>query len=241
MDPQYAAVYPDLYQRHWWWRVREQILLDEIDRLLGRATDARILDVGCGAGLFFDALARFGHVEGIESDRESVERSASWRGRITIGELDSSFTPAAPFDLILMLDVLEHVAGAPALVERAAGLLAPGGRILITVPAFDCLWTAHDDLNHHLKRYSAAGLRRMIRDAGLVAIDIHYMFHSLAILKLLVRAKERLTAGRPRLPTIPSSMVNNGLKAWYRAEYSLMRWAPAGSSLIAVAAPPRAR
>ena len=241
MDAQYAAAYPDLYRRHWWWRVREQILLDKIGRLLARAQDARILDVGCGAGLFFDALARFGHVEGIESDAASAQRNEAWRSRIAIGELDASYTPAAPFDLILMLDVLEHVPRAETLVERAAAILKPSGRILITVPAFDWLWTAHDDMNHHLKRYTAGELRKMIRDAGLVAIDTHYMFQSLVIPKLLVRAKESLTAGQPTVPKIPSSTVNAVLQSWFRVEYSLMRWAPVGSSLMAIAAPPQAR
>ena len=241
MDAQYAAAYPDLYHRHWWWRVREQILLDTIGRLLGPGRPARILDVGCGAGLFFDALARFGDVEGIESDAASAQRNEAWRSRIAIGELDASYTPTAPFDLILMLDVLEHVPRADALIERAAAILQPSGRIVITVPAFDWLWTAHDDMNHHLKRYTADELRKMIRDAGLVAIDTHYMFQSLVIPKLLVRAKESLTGGQPTVPKIPSPTVNGALQAWYRAEYSLMRWAPIGSSLMAIAAPSQAR
>jgi 2-polyprenyl-3-methyl-5-hydroxy-6-metoxy-1,4-benzoquinol methylase len=212
MDAQYAAACR-ICRHHWWWRVREQILIDKIGRLMAGAGDVRILDVGCGAGLFFDALARFGHVEGIESDAASAGRNEAWRSRIAIGELDASYTPTAPFDLILMLDVLEHVPDAGALVERAASILKPHGRILITVPAFEWLWTAHDDMNHHLKRYTAGGLRQMIRDAGLVAIDTHYMFQSLVIPKLIVRAKERLTAGRPTVPKIPSSTVNSALQA----------------------------
>ena len=70
MDAAYAAAYADLYRRHWWWRVRERILLDRIRDLLGdRVTHANMLDIGCGAGLFFDALEQFGHVEGIGSIR----------------------------------------------------------------------------------------------------------------------------------------------------------------------------
>ena len=75
MDAQYAAAYPELYQRHWWWRVREEILLRNIRTILAGTPEARILDVGCGAGLFFDELEQFGHVEGVESDRAVVEQS----------------------------------------------------------------------------------------------------------------------------------------------------------------------
>jgi 2-polyprenyl-3-methyl-5-hydroxy-6-metoxy-1,4-benzoquinol methylase len=92
MDSVYAEVYPELYRRHWWWRVREDILLRRIAALFeGSGRPARILDVGCGAGLFFDALQRFGHVEGIESDSRAVERAGRWRESIHVGELDASY------------------------------------------------------------------------------------------------------------------------------------------------------
>src|SRR5947207_3124809 len=109
MDVQYAAAYPELYHRHWWWRVREEILLRKIRRILPDGHDARILDVGCGSGLFFDRLEQFGYVEGVEADQAAVERSGRWRNRIAVGNLDATYSPAARYDLILMLDVLEHI------------------------------------------------------------------------------------------------------------------------------------
>jgi len=109
MDARYVAVYPDLYARHWWWRARETILLKQVGRLLRGIPDARILDVGCGSGIFFEALEAFGRVEGIESDRASVEGSGRWRERMHVGGLDGAFVPSAPYDLIVMLDVLEHI------------------------------------------------------------------------------------------------------------------------------------
>jgi len=82
MQSDYITAYSDLYRRHWWWRVREEILLKEVRQILGHRTGARILDIGCGAGLFFDALEVFGHVEGVESDAEGSERSRidHWSG-----------------------------------------------------------------------------------------------------------------------------------------------------------------
>src|SRR5439155_2430970 len=118
-----------------------EILLRNIRNILAAVPEARILDVGCGAALFFDALESFGHVEGVESDRAAVEGSGKWRSRIAIGNLDSAYQPAAPFDLILMLDVLEHIQATDQLLRRASEILTPGGRILVTVPAFKSLWT----------------------------------------------------------------------------------------------------
>jgi SAM-dependent methyltransferase len=237
MDAQYAAAYPALYRNHWWWRVREEILLRKIRRALPGSRDARILDVGCGAALFFSALQQFGHVEGIESDPAAVERSGQWRSRIVVGELDDSYHPSAPFDLILMLDVLEHMRCPDRLLHRAAAILTPHGRILVTVPAFKWLWTAHDDLNHHVTRYTAHEIRTAIQRAGLVTVETGYMFQSLVVPKLLVRARETLRSGSARVPGIPPPVLNSAARAWFRAEYSLAGWLPFGSSVLAIAAP----
>jgi len=235
MDTAYAAAYERLYRHHWWWRTREAILLRTLADLLDEARPGRILDVGCGAGLFFDALERFGHVEGIESDAELVQQSGRWRDRIRAGELDESFRPDAPFDMILMLDVLEHVNNPEQLLGLGARLLAPGGRIVITVPAFTSLWTSHDDLNHHLRRYTANQLRQTIRDTGLLVESTSYLFQSLVIPKLMVRVIERTRGGPPHVPRTPAPVVNNLLRRWFLAERRVSRWLPFGTSVMAVA------
>jgi SAM-dependent methyltransferase len=237
MDPDYAAAYPELYRNHWWWRAREEMLLKKIRRLLSGANHPRILDVGCGAALFFEALEQSGHVEGIESDRAAVERSGRWRSRIVVGELDDSYLPEAPFDLILMLDVLEHVHHPERLLRRASEILKPSGRVLITVPAFNWLWTAHDRINHHLKRYTAGEMRSAIGRASLVTVETGYLFQSLVVPKLLERAREALMSRAPRVPGIPPPMLNRLARAWFRAEHSLAGWLPFGGSLIVIAAP----
>lgn len=235
MDASYTAAYADLYRRHWWWRVRERILLDRIHELLGdRSPHARILDIGCGAGLFFDALEQFGHVEGIESDRIAVEQSGRWRSRIHIGEL-ATFTADAPFDVILALDVVEHVRNPETMLRQAARFLAPDGRMLITTPAFDWLWTSHDRLNHHVKRYTAGEMRDLIRAAGLDSIDTRYLFQSLVVPKMLVRAREALRPSAPSVPRVPPQGLNRVLEAWFRTEHALAGWLPFGSSVMAVA------
>jgi trans-aconitate methyltransferase len=238
MDNAYAAAYPDLYRRHWWWRVREEILLAQISQLLRNVPQARILDVGCGAGLFFDALQRFGSVEGIESDVTAVESAGRWRSSIHHGELNGSFSPPAPYHLILMLDVLEHLTRPIELLRQAAVHLHKGGRILITVPAFNWLWTRHDDVNHHVRRYTAGEMRRTVQEAGLSADSSRYLFPSLVLPKALVRLKERLLGDSPDVPHIPSAWVNGTVQSVLRAEHSVTGWLPVGTSLMVVASQP---
>lgn len=235
MEALYASRYADLYRRHWWWRVRESILIARMRKLVGdRAGSVRILDVGCGAALFFDALSEFGHVEGIESDPAVAQQSGKWRGRVHTGDLET-FPERDPFDVILMLDVLEHVANPQRLLGLAARRLHERGFVMITVPAFQSLWTSHDDLNHHVKRYTAADVRRLVKEAGLIPLEVRYLFQSLVVPKLLVRARETLQAPVPTVPEVPTALVNGALQAWFRSEHVAAGWLPFGTSVMAIA------
>jgi SAM-dependent methyltransferase len=235
MDPAYTAAYADLYRRHWWWRVRERILLDRIrDFATDRVQTPRILDLGCGAGLFFDALEQIGHVEGIESDPIAVEQSGRWRKRIHLGDLET-FEADQAFDVILALDVVEHVRTPGVMLRQAARLLGPNGRMVITAPAFDWLWTSHDRLNHHVKRYTAAEMRDLVRTAGLDPIVTQYLFQSLVVPKLIVRTREAFHQTAPSVPKVPPDVLNRALEWWYRAENAAAGWLPFGSSVMAVA------
>jgi 2-polyprenyl-3-methyl-5-hydroxy-6-metoxy-1,4-benzoquinol methylase len=237
MQTEYSDAYPDLYRHHWWWRAREHFLLRRIQELLHGRSDVRILDVGCGAGLFFEALDRYGRIEGVESDGAAAQRSGRWRDRIHVGELDDSYFPHQPFDLILMLDVIEHVADPVRLVKNAARVLEPEGYVLITVPAFEILWTAHDDINHHLRRYSRSQLHAAVTASGLTVVESRFLFPSLVVPKLIVRVKEALTAKPGGLPQIPQPTVNSALQTWFQMENAVGGWLPFGTSLLAVAAP----
>jgi len=238
MEAEYVALYRDLYRNHWWWRVRERILLSTIEHLIA-VPPVRILDVGCGDGLFFDALQRFGDVTGIEADETTLGERNPWADRIVVGELDESFAPREPFDLVLMLDVIEHVSDAQSLLRNAARVMKPGGRLLITVPALQWLWTAHDDMNHHVKRYTAGNLRRALQNAGLAVVEMRYLFQSLVLPKFAVRLSEMVQPRRPQLPHVPGPTVSAAIQSWCWTEYKVWGWLPFGTSVLAVAGLPR--
>lgn len=243
MDPSYAAAYRDLYERHWWWRARERFLLD---RLEARAEenpdpDRRILDIGCGDALFFDELSRFGAVRGVEPDVDLLS-DGRWRAHVYAGTLES-FTAEAPFDWILMLDVLEHIAEPAATLRRARELVAGNAVLYITVPAFQGLWTRHDDLNHHYRRYDRAALANVLERSGWEPVEMTYFFHWLAPLKLLVRLKERVMNGEPPVERVPSDPFNDAAYAVSRLEQRIL--SPLGlrfgTSLYALCRPDRPR
>ena len=152
MDREYAGAYRELYGNHWWWRARESLILAELRRRLPPVAQKprALLDVGCGDGLFFDKLAEFGDVDGVEADPSLVDPCGPHAERIHIGPFGADFRPCRRYDLILMLDVVEHLPDAEAGLRRAAELLNDDGLLIVTVPAFNALWTAHDDFNLRL-------------------------------------------------------------------------------------------
>lgn len=238
MDDRYAARYAHLYRHHWWWRARETIILDWLRRLRPPHGFGPILDVGCGDGLLFERLRDFGEPEGIEENPRLVTPEGRRHGPIHVGPFDASFAPARRYGLILLLDVLEHTDDRTCL-GRALALLAPGGRVLVTVPAFRTLWTAHDDLNQHRTRYTKATFARLATDTGLAIDAWEYLFQWTAVLKLGVRLKERLRPPTATPPAVPPRLVNGALRLaaqLERATWGRLPW-PFGSSLLVVGRP----
>lgn len=236
MDGQYAASYRTLYQSHWWWRAREAAVLREVARLLPPGRGYNILDVGCGDGLLFDKLAPFGRVAGVEVDPLTLSPNGPWRDQIHVGPFDESFQPQRRYDLILMLDVLEHLPDPAATLRHASSLLAEGGQLLITVPAFRALWTSHDDLNHHVTRYTKASFAELAGSSSMHIDRMRYLVQWTFPAKLAVRLKEMLLGAQPAPPVVPPAWINRVLAAATRCEAATLGrlGLPFGSSLLAV-------
>jgi len=230
----YSQVYAELYRQHWWWRVRESLILERLRQLELPGSPPAILDVGCGEGLFFDRLTELGDVWGVEPAPVAPDEPSG--GRIFTGAFGSAFEPGRRFSLILMLDVLEHIEDAEAALRHALRLLEPGGSIVITVPAFRALWTSHDTLNHHFTRYTSRSFRALADRAGMNIHSMRYFFHWLFPLKLMVRGFERLTGRPPRPPAMPPHWVNQVLMRFCMLEQAVTRRlrVPFGSSLLII-------
>jgi SAM-dependent methyltransferase len=237
VDPEYAERYRELYEKHWWWRAREELIVETLSRLEPPGGWQRILDVGCGDGLFFDRLLKFGEVEGVEPAAEVVSADGPHRSRIHIGPFDESFRPGRRYRLVLMLDVLEHLAEPAPALRRALELLEPGGTLLATVPAFNLLWTSHDALNHHMRRYTKLSFRELAECAGFQVDREQYLYQWLFPVKLAVRTAERLFHSKPAVPRTPPPWLNSSLYSVSRLEQKALSAVspPFGSSLMVIA------
>jgi 2-polyprenyl-3-methyl-5-hydroxy-6-metoxy-1,4-benzoquinol methylase len=234
LDPEFSQHYRELYENHWWFRAREELIIKCLRREQPPDGWKSILDVGCGDGLFFDKLMQFGDVEGVEPAEQVIRPNNPFRRRIHVGAFDASFQPRKQYSLILMLDVLEHLPAPVEALRHAISLLQPGGSLLITVPAFRTLWTSHDVLNHHFTRYTKASFGRVAKEAGMKILQTRYMFFSLYLPKLAVRAKEYFLGSQPAIPGLPSPGFNR-LLLWASSwEEKLLGKLPIplGSSLL---------
>jgi SAM-dependent methyltransferase len=156
----------ELEDGHWWYRGRRRIL-DRLMRTLDLPPDAQILDAGCGSGRNMVDFARYGAVTGVEISDASVERA---RMR-DVGEVLQCSITSLPFadehfDLAVCLDVIEHIEDEQGALRELYRVVRPGGSLLITVPAYQWLWSEHDVINHHQRRYTRKTLSAAAAKAG---------------------------------------------------------------------------
>ena len=234
MEPAYGQAYETLYREHWWWRAREEMLVELLRERQPAGGWGPILDVGCGNGLFFDRLSEFGEAEGVESSAELVSPNSPHAAHIHVGPFDASFQPGKLYTLILMLDVLEHLDAPTEVLRHALRLLDARGMVVITVPAFPALWTSHDDLNQHRTRYTKSSFRQVADGAGMKVLAERFFFHWMFPAKLAARAAGKLLGAAPAVPRVPARWLNRTLYGISRAEQRVFRAAPLpfGSSLL---------
>jgi SAM-dependent methyltransferase len=222
MDPGEHARLAEHEEWYWWHQARERIVHRVLRRQL--SPPVRLLDVGCGTGATTASLRAFGSVVGLDIGASALDRA---RQRGVVGARASAARlPVRPgsFDAVVGLDVLEHLEDDGAAASEMLAALAPGGLLLVTVPAYAFLWSSHDDALGHRRRYVMAA----ILPAALV-----------------VRLSERLRPHRRRVERsgyVPVPGFVNALLAWLVGlDGALLRWLrlPFGLSILAVARRPR--
>ncbi len=194
----------------------------------------RILDVGCGDGLFFPRLAEFGDVEGLEPDQQLLDTSSLHASKIYTAPFDANFRPGKRYDLLLMLDVLEHLDDAPQALACAHALLESQGALLLTVPAFQAIWTNHDVINEHRMRYRRKILFPLLRNAGFSIREAKYWFQWTFPVKFATGFWEKIRNAQPSLPQIPPNWMNRLLYHMSRLEMETLGASgiPFGSTLM---------
>jgi SAM-dependent methyltransferase len=184
----------DLEKQHWWFVARRSILEFFVEK--NTKPLAQILEIGAGTGGNLEMLMRHGKVTAIEPNdfaREKIREKFGEKISMIKGSLPSELgLQNQGFDLICLFDVLEHVEEDLASLSELKKFLNPNGKIIITVPAFQFLWSLHDEKLHHHRRYNLRSLKNLIKDSGFAAEKITYFNCILFPLAASIRLFEKI-------------------------------------------------
>lgn len=240
MDTKLYAEMAEMEKTHWWFLGRRAIIKEVLLRF---KKDRRILlDVGAGTCLNTKEFNRIGFKAiALEShpEAQNLARTVAPEIEIIDAPFPSPRIPSNSYDVVTLLDVLEHLKDDNESLSEVQRILLPNGVVLITVPAFMFLWTKHDERAHHFRRYTRHELREKLKSAGLEPMFVSYynffLFPPIVFVRFLQKffAPKNETSDFSRSPKVMNALF----ASLFGAERFLLRYVrlPFGVSLIAVA------
>ena len=239
MDQSLYRLFFQIQKKHWWFVAKKKIVLNLIGRYLPETHNQKILDIGCGSGLMLNALENIGETCGMDMSDDAIHFSKEiFCGTIRKGMLPDNIPyDNDSFSLIVALDVIEHVDEDTRALAAIRSRLAEGGKAVITVPAYMFLWSAHDVLNEHKRRYTLTNLAAKLSEAGFNIEKISYfntlLFPAVYVVRMLNNVLKRDGASDVEMP---GKVMNYLLEKTFGIEKYLLRFMnlPFGVSILAV-------
>lgn len=220
--------YLNLYNgeiKHWWYRVRREIVKNIFDKYIC-AKDLKILDVGCGTGALMKELGSYGEVYGLDFSEKAIEFCKK-RGEknLILGSINKIPFEDNFFDVVVSLDVLEHIDDDIGAIFEIRRVLKKGGISIIFVPAFMFLWGKSDELGCHIRRYLVSDLKKKISGVGLSIIRSSYFNTFLFLPILFVRSVVRLFKIKIESENnMNSKFINKVFYIIFHIESLLLKW-----------------
>ena len=217
MEESYEQEYFRQEKEQWWFQARRDLITK-----LNFPKDAKILEVGCGSGLNLKALAQEDKI-GLDISAPAVKKAKSYGINAVVGDLNKKLAfKAESFDVILALDVIEHLESDIDSINRLVTLLKPNGTFIMNVPANMSLWSEHDIMNKHKKRYTKNEVKKLCKAANLKQKTLSYwnmtlfpaVYTVIKLNKLLKRKQSRIDQ--------PSPLVNKILLNILKIENKLI-------------------
>jgi SAM-dependent methyltransferase len=228
-----------LDQRHWWYVARREIIAALIRRKVGPPANAQVLEIGCGTGHNLEMLGQFGHVDALELDDEARAIAETRLGRTVMSAPlpELAGVPRKHYDLVGAFDVIEHIDDDQGALASIDERLKPGGKFVMTVPAHQWMWSAHDVANHHKRRYSKHSLKLLFECSPLRLDAIGYFNSLLFPVAVAQRWSSKIRGKDEADLDMPAAPLNAALEKVFAAERHLVGRVPLppGLSLFAVA------
>ena len=188
MQSEHCELEAERADTHWWWVARRKVLRRFLGRFLGKNGKRKILDVGCSTGSNLRMLQDFGTVHAMEMDEPAVEYCRMRFPGIRVYDGGIPDPLRDTYDVICLFDVLEFIEDEEGALEWIDDHLAPGGVLLVTVPAFDFLRSRQDELAHHFRRYTKPVLEALLRRHFDLAYSSYFnthLFPAIAAVRLI--------------------------------------------------------
>jgi SAM-dependent methyltransferase len=246
MRPREYRVMYEIEEDYWWYRGLRVLLLELLALYIPRESCPRILDAGCGTGANLQVLLKYGDAVGVDIAEEAIGFCRA-RGippeRALVASLLELPFPDNRFELTFSFDVICNIADDVSAFAEIKRVIKPGGRVIVQLPAYRFLWSAHDVAVGHKHRYTAQDLSRKIEGAGLLVERVTYLNAVLFPIQVLARLRRRRESVdgnvHSDLSPLPHAL-NSALARLFEAE---MRAAPHvrfpyGLSLLVVARKP---
>ena len=231
MKQAYAKHYRIIEDKHWWFQGRQAILESICKRYIN--PPARILDIGCGIGNILKALSSLGDCYGMDHDRTMIDYARKRGLNISWGSLPIHFHAFNLFDVILLFDVLEHCDEEALALKNIKFHLKSDGLFILTVPAYQWLWSSHDVVNEHKRRYTRGSLIRLLKKNGFKIWESTYFNTLLFPLVILGKFFFRHKDGHIEIPHL---VINSMLKKIFKLEAKILKYLsfPFGGSILIV-------
>jgi SAM-dependent methyltransferase len=233
----------DIQKRHWWFVGRRRTFIQLIDHYLQKGEPKRLLDIGCGTGSNMESLARFGDVLGIDLSMEAIEHCKSLGFPLFHGDIMHVPFKDDQFDVITAFDVIEHIEDDFGALREIYRVCRIGGIAIFAVPAYEFLWGEHDELAHHLRRYTLRQLRSVALRSGFEIEKISYnnffLFPVGVVFRYLKRFLRILNKNRGIHSDFTSTappIVNPILREIFSLEGKLLKYVsfPLGLTIICI-------
>lgn len=243
MDETLIAKYPGLERSHFWWVTRRSFVKSIYEEYAANGGVGTVLDVGCGSGVTASMLTELGaEVTGVDLDVHRNVGAQPDGSRLVRADYLEIRPDLGTFDFVVALDSVEHFEDERAVLDALFQSTCSGGRALVTVPAFQWLWSSHDVDSHHYRRYTRSSLRDALTSAGFTVDRVGYLFLALIGPKSVTALLERGLARSLPSGTGVTDSLNDAARRYFKVETRLAlafrNFLPFGTSVAALATRP---
>ena len=230
------------FENFYWWHIGRGYIIQSLLSKITLKRNSRILDAGCGTGGNIKILSRFGNVVGIDNSPEAI-KFCKKRGfeNVQLRDIKNTGFPSNSFDLIVALDLLEHLDNDIETLKEFYRILKKDGYILISVPAYQFLWSEHDVAVHHKRRYSMEEIHRRLLKANFYIVKETFAITFIAPIVFIYRIIRKVCPGFKKQKNsdyvILPVPLNNFFIFLLKTEAFLLRYInfPFGISIMCIA------